>query len=70
MFGLEDFVAFIELSKESTYHLQGIAKLCKVDVKKCCAIMACSSGVADSAMALTFEDDRLPLHAQRIIDGM
>ena len=32
--------------------------------------MACSSGVADSAMVLTLEDDRLPLHAQRIIDEM
>ena len=32
--------------------------------------MACSSGVADSVMALTLDDDRLPLHAQRTIDKL
>ena len=56
--------------KYSIYDLQGITKYCTSDVKALITILAMSSAVADGALAITMEDDRLPLMAPSIMAKM
>ena len=68
--GLEDYVKWITMKKYSIYHLQGISKFCSADVKSLITILAMSAPVADGALAITMEDDRLPLIASSIMANM